>query len=218
VLDQQDTDPVTRIEACGAIAVLRRYPAGHALSIADALVRAGLVCIEITLDSPEAVDVIARIAHAHPHALIGAGTVRTVDEVAVVAAAGAAFAASPVTSPPVVDAALAHGLVAMPGAATPTEIATAAGLGAQLVKVFPVRELGGPSYLRSVLPPLGAPAVVVTGGVTPDDAHEYVAAGARAVGVGGSVFGDRSAAVDADAVEATAGRLLSRLGTSGRAS
>lgn len=215
MLDQQDTDPIGRIEACGVIAVLRRYPVDHASSIAAALVGAGLVSIEITLDSPGAVDLIRRLAQEVPGIVVGAGTVRTEAEVAAVADAGAVFVASPVTSPGVIRAARDRGLLTMPGAATPTEIAAAVELGADLVKVFPIGPLGGVDYLRSVLPPLGDPPVVVTGGVGVGNAADYLRAGARAVGVGGSVFGERSQPVDADALQRTVAGLLADLPSHG---
>lgn len=120
--------------------------------------------------------------------LIGAGTVRTTGDVQLAAAAGASFIVSPMLSVSVVKAAADHDLICLPGASTPTEIWAALEAGADAVKVFPARELGGPAFLRAIGGPLGRPPLVPTGGVATGDAAAYLTAGALAVGVGGSVF------------------------------
>lgn len=156
--------------------------------MAAAVADAGIVWIEVTLDSDRALEQIATMCAAEPRLVVGAGSVLTADDVKEVAAAGARFVVAPNTDLEVIDSALERGLAAFPGAATPTEIRRAVTAGATAVKVFPASALGGPSYVSAVISPLGDPDLVPTGGVTSADAAAYLAAGAIAVGAGGSLF------------------------------
>ena len=103
--------------------------------------------------------------------------------------AGASFVVSPTTDAAVIGRAVHHGLVALPGAMTPTEIAAAISAGAPAVKVFPARNLG-PAFVRDVLAPMPHARLVPVGGVALDDVAPYLAAGALAVGVGSPLIGD----------------------------
>lgn len=160
-----------------------------------AVAEVGFRFVEITLDSPDALKVIADVVHKRPDLVIGAGTVHNLDEVRRVAEAGGRFIVSPVLSGSVLHAAHELGMATFPGAATPTEIQTAIDLGATAVKVFPAEQLGGPSYLEALRAPLRNPKLVPTGGVDSRNVQKYLDAGAIAVGVGGSVF--PKAALDA---------------------
>jgi 2-dehydro-3-deoxyphosphogluconate aldolase/(4S)-4-hydroxy-2-oxoglutarate aldolase len=189
LLHQNHADLLAAVEANRVIGILRKCPAIHAPSIAAAAIDTGLTVLEVTLDSPDALDVIEGLCAAHPGAAIGAGTVTTAEEVRRVSDAGGRFVISPILSEEVVVAALAAGLVPMPGVATPTEIHRAIGLGAPVVKIFPAEQLGGPGFISAVRAPLREPRMVATGGVDATNAAAYLAAGAWAVGVGGSLFG-----------------------------
>jgi 2-dehydro-3-deoxyphosphogluconate aldolase/(4S)-4-hydroxy-2-oxoglutarate aldolase len=105
-----------------------------------------------------------------------------------VAEAGGRFVMSPVFSPEVVRSAHRRGVLAVPGAATPTEILAARRAGASLVKVFPAGLLGGPDFLRTVRGPLPDVPLVPTSGPNVANVADYVAAGAVAVGMGREVF------------------------------
>lgn len=171
--------PISVIEACRAAA------------------RGGLRVLEVTLTTPGALDAIAELSGED--VIVGGGTVLTAADVERVASAGGRFALSPVFDPEVVDAAHSHGLLAVPGASTPTEILAAWRHGALMVKVFPAGPLGGPAYLRAIRGPLPDIPLVPTSGATAETLHEYLAAGAVAVGVGNEVFPPGFTATSAEA-------------------
>jgi 2-dehydro-3-deoxyphosphogluconate aldolase/(4S)-4-hydroxy-2-oxoglutarate aldolase len=175
-----DTTPI--------VGIVRGCPFDHIVAVGSAVVEAGFTVIEVTYDSPRATDAIAALCANLPGVMVGAGTVRTPREVDTVVGAGASFIVSPILSVAVIETAAGHGVPSIPGASTPTEVWQALEAGASAVKVFPARELGGPSYLRAIRGPLGDPPLVPTGGVGAAEARDYLDAGALALGVGASVF------------------------------
>ncbi len=170
------------------IGIIRGCPTSSIVAVAGAAVSAGLEAVEVTLDSPSAATSIRALRNAFDGVAVGAGTVRTVAGVNAAADAGAVFIVSPFVDRDVITAALERGLAVLPGAATPTEVWGAAAAGATAVKVFPAASLGGPDYIAALRAPLGDIALVPTGGVGVDDAADYLAAGAAAVGVGSALF------------------------------
>jgi 2-dehydro-3-deoxyphosphogalactonate aldolase len=134
-------------------------------------------------------------AIAPPEALVGAGTVRTIDEVAAVAEAGGELIVMPHADVAVIAAAKAHGLIALPGVATPTEAVAALGAGADGLKAFPA-EMITPSVVkawRAVIP--ASVPIMPVGGITPDNIAPYLAAGANGFGLGSALYSPgRSAA------------------------
>lgn len=158
----------------------------HAFSVevAHALSSAGVRAIEVTLDHPAALGALRAVAEALPgEVLLGAGTVRTAEQVHEAADAGARFCLSPHVDPVVVEATLAAGLEPVPGACTPTEVALCLSAGARLVKLFPAGPLG-PGYLRALLGPFAGTAFLPTGGIRHDAIVPWLQAGAVAVGLG----------------------------------
>ncbi len=195
-----------------AIGILRGCPLRHAEAIAAAAVGAGFAVIEVTLDSPDPYRSIERIASASPDVLVGAGTVRSVADVGAAVESGAAFLVCPLVDAVVIAEAMSRDVPILPGAATPTEISRALQAGATAVKVFPAAQLGGPDYIHAISGPLGYPLMVPTGGVTADNARPFLAAGAFAVGVGGSVFPrDALEAGDTDLVRSAASSLIEEI-------
>lgn len=178
----------TRDALCaeGAVLCVRLDAAEGLVERCRAAVRGGLRALEVTLTTPGALDAIRALSDL-PDALPGAGTVLAPAQVEAVADAGGRFVLSPVFDPAVVDAAHARGLLAVPGAATPTEILAAWRHGAHLVKVFPAGALGGPAFLRAVRGPLPDVSLVPTNGPTSGDVAAWLAAGAALVGVGAEV-------------------------------
>ncbi len=170
------------------IGIIRGCPPETIAVVAGAAVGSGLGAVEVTLDSPGALASIRMLAETFPGVAVGAGTVHTPAQVDEAASVGAQFIVSPVVDRDVMAAALRHGLAMIPGAATPTEIWSAATAGATAVKVFPASLLGGPRYIAALRAPLGDIALVPTGGVSVADAADYLAAGAAAVGVGSALF------------------------------
>lgn len=193
--NRKNTDFLVALESCRAIGILRNCPTAHVLKMVVAAEEAGFKFIEITLDSPEALKMIASVARECPGLTVGAGTVHKADEVKKIADVGGQFIVAPVISESVLRTAHELGMATFPGAATPTEIQTAIDLGATAVKVFPAKQLGGPSYLEAIRSPLRKPKLIPTGGVDISNAKSYLNAGAIAVGIGGSVF--PQAALDA---------------------
>ena len=149
----------------------------------------GLRTLEITLTTPGALDVIRELV-TDEDLLVGAGTALSADDVRAVHKAGGRFVMSPTFDPEVLDQARELGVLAVPGASTPTEILAAHRYGASLVKVFPSGALGGPEYLRRVRGPLPAISLVPTSGPTSETIADYLAAGAVAVGIGPEVVAE----------------------------
>jgi Entner-Doudoroff aldolase len=171
------------------IAILRGDFRESAEAVGDALVEGGLRALEVSLTSPDAVSVIARLSrHLEGRALVGAGTVRKPEDCRRVADAGARFAISPHTSARLIAAAHAADLVAIPGALTPTEIVAALDAGADAVKLFPA-DWVGPAGFGALLAPLPGVRFVPTSGVGLENVREYLARGAWAVGVGSPLMG-----------------------------
>jgi 2-dehydro-3-deoxyphosphogluconate aldolase/(4S)-4-hydroxy-2-oxoglutarate aldolase len=187
-------DVVRRIEAEGVVAVVRLTDAAVGREVANALVEGGVTAIEITMTVPGAVDLIAELSRMLPKAMIGAGTVTTPATAAAVIDAGARFVVGPVLRPGVIELCHQRDVPAFPGCFTPTEILTAWEAGADIVKVFPATALG-PGFFRDVLAPLPQVRLMPTGGVTRDNAAEWIRAGAVAIGVGTALVDKR--AVDA---------------------
>ena len=169
------------------IAILRGMTPEEAPAVLEAL--AGFSILEVPLNSPRPLESIAYLVrHARPDVLVGAGTVLTEAEVAGVAATGAKLIIAPNFAPAVVAAAKAHGLIALPGVATPTEAFAALAAGADGLKMFP-GELLPPAAVkawRAVLPK--DTLLVPTGGVTPDNVAAYRAAGADGFGIGSALY------------------------------
>ena len=178
------------------IAILRGDFGGREIEMTAALAAAGVTAVEVTLNSPAALTTIKRLAAQFgPRMTVGAGTVLTVEEVAQAAAAGAQFIVSPNRDARVIEATKRHGLVSLPGCFTPSEIVAAINAGADAVKLFPANCLGV-GFVKALRGPLPLIRTVPTGGVTPDAARQYFAAGAWAVGVGSELIGKDATTTD----------------------
>ena len=173
----------------GVIAVVRAPEAVRLRAVARALAAGGVGAVEITLTTPGAIATIADLAGDEGLAgcLVGAGTV--LDEVAARAVidAGARFVVSPTLDHAVIRVCRERDVPCMPGAFTPTEILDAWRAGASLVKVFPAAAVG-PGFIRDVLAPLPFLRLVPSGGVTLENAGDWIRAGAAAVSVGGALL------------------------------
>ncbi|MBU1700351.1 MAG: bifunctional 4-hydroxy-2-oxoglutarate aldolase/2-dehydro-3-deoxy-phosphogluconate aldolase, partial [Candidatus Eisenbacteria bacterium] len=152
-----------------------------------AAIRGGLYVLEVTLTTPNALEVI-RALSKEDNVIVGAGTVLKTEQVKAVADAGGRFALSPVYDPEILEVAEKYNLLGVPGAASPKEISDAHRGGAKLVKVFPAGVLGGPDFLRAVRGPFPHIPLVPTSGPRAENIKEYMSAGAVAVGVGKDVF------------------------------
>lgn len=171
------------------IAILRGMKPEEAPAVLECLVDAGFQILEVPLNSPRPLDSLGYLVrHTPAEIVIGAGTVLTESDVADVAATGAKLMIAPNCAPPVIAAAKARGLIALPGVATPTEAFTALAAGADGLKMFP-GELLPPAAVkawRAVLPK--GTLLVPTGGVTPANLAAYRVAGADGFGIGSALY------------------------------
>ena len=170
----------------GVIAVVRLPESTGLRGVAAALAAGGVAAVEITLTTPGALEAIAELASQGGDCVIGAGTVLDEKDARNAIAAGALFVVSPTLDRSVVRYCKDRGVTCLPGAFTPTELLEAWRAGAPLVKLFPASALG-PRYLREVLAPLPFLRVVPSGGVSLDNAADWIRAGAAAVSVGGAL-------------------------------
>jgi 2-dehydro-3-deoxyphosphogluconate aldolase/(4S)-4-hydroxy-2-oxoglutarate aldolase len=184
---------VREIEAAGVVAVIRLSDATQLRAVADALCDGGVRAIEVTMTVPRAIALIEELAsNLATDILLGAGTVLDVETARQVIQSGARFVVSPVFKPELIEEGHRRNVPVMPGCFTPTEILTAWEAGADIVKVFPASVLG-PAFFKEVRGPLPQVHLMPTGGVTRDNAGDWIRAGAVAIGVG-------TALVDAKAV------------------
>lgn len=180
-------DTLRRLLADGVVLCVRFSNEKLVMDACRAAIRGGLRVIEITLTTPDALEFIAELSKEEG-VLVGAGTVLSVDDLVAVEQAGGRFALSPVFDPVVIAEARRRGVLAIPGAATPSEALTAYRYGAPIVKIFPSGALGGPAYLRAIRGPLAHIPMLPTSGPTSDTMADWIDAGAVAVGVGPEVF------------------------------
>lgn len=171
------------------VAILRGLTPDEAPAIADALFDVGFRCLEVPLNSPEPFESIRRIVdRMGDRALIGAGTVLTVEDVRRMADVGGKIVISPNTDVDVIAATKDAGLQSLPAFFTPTEAFRAVAAGADALKLFPA-ELAGPQGLkamRAVLPK--TTPVLPVGGIDPDTMGSYLKAGAAGFGIGSSLY------------------------------
>ena len=178
-------DVIRRIEEIGIVPVVRAASVEEATRAVEAICAGGIPVVEITMTVPNAISVIREVAQEYGNkVLIGAGTVTTAEQAESCLRAGAEFLVSPGLALPVLALAKASGKLAIPGALTPTELMNAQEHGAQLVKIFPCGNVGGPKYLRSLKAPFPKASLIPTGGVNAANAADFIAAGAFALGVG----------------------------------
>lgn len=183
------------------VAIARRVPLDRLLRSAEALYAGGIRFLEVTFEPgsfhddaaaahmAETTEAIVRLTEQMKGRMhIGAGTVMTEEQVELARQAGAEFILAPDLYEPVIRAGNRAGMVTIPGAMTPTEIANAFRWGADIVKVFPAGVLG-PRYFKDVLGPLGkVPLIAVGGGVLPETIPDFLRAGASGFGVGSALF------------------------------
>ncbi len=168
------------------IAVLRGLKPDRVETVVEVLRGAGIGAIEVTMDSPEAAKSIERLARSDVR--VGAGTVMSIADAEVALAAGATFLVAPHTDQTVARWVIERDIPMIPGAFTPTEVMAAWNLGVAAVKMFPAT-VGGPELLKALRGPLGGLPLIPTGGITAENAAEFLTAGAVAVGLGGWLTG-----------------------------
>lgn len=177
-----------RIEKEKVIAIIREDSKEEAYHAAEACIKGGLGIVEITMNTPEAENIISELCKNFPEVLMGAGTVLNIDLANRAIKAGAKFIVSPHTDPEIIKYCNERNIIVCPGTTTPTEIFNADKYGADIIKVFPISNLGGPSYIKNVRGPLPHLRLMPTGGVKIEDINDYIAAGVFAVGISRSLM------------------------------
>lgn len=175
------------LERMRLVAVIRTDSAEVAAAVGRALLRGGVGAAEITFTVPDAAEAIRALAPEWPGA-VGAGTVLSAAQGAEALEAGACFLVSPVLVPELAPMCREAGALTVLGGLTPSEIVAAVHAQADLVKVFPVSAMGGPSYVKAILEPLPQVSLMVSGGVTRDQIGSYLGLGVRSIALGGALM------------------------------
>ncbi len=185
------------LNACPLVAILRGIKPNEVDDISDALFEAGIRIIEVPLNSPEPLRSIERLAERHgDHALIGAGTVMTPEDVIDVRDAGGELIVMPHMDPEIIDEAKAEGLTCVPGVATPTEGFHALTAGADALKLFPAESIP-PKVVkawRAVFP--AETRLLAVGGISAENILDYAAAGTSGYGIGSSLYSPGKSAAE----------------------
>jgi len=187
-------ETLSRLADTGVVAVLRGVEADQLIGITEALREGGVTAVEITADTPDVAGKLEEVTGSFgDEVVVGTGTVLDSETARTTLMAGAEFVVSPSLHEDVIETCNRYGAVTAPGVMTPTEAIRGYEAGADFVKVFPAKTVG-PAHLGAMKGPLGQIPMMPTGGVGPDNAADYIDAGAFAVGAGGAL-------VDYDAAE-----------------
>ena len=197
------------------VGILRGFATELALKAAEVVVKGGIANLEVTLNTPGAGDQIRHVATTLGQRVnIGAGTVRTVQDVHDALEAGATYIVTPMVDQRVISACREAAVPVFVGAFTPTEILQAWEYGATMIKIFPAHSQG-PGYLRDLRGPLSDIPLMPTGGVTVENLSEFHRAGAQAFGIGSPLFDTaRIATHDWDWLKSRAQAFVQALATS----
>jgi 2-dehydro-3-deoxyphosphogluconate aldolase/(4S)-4-hydroxy-2-oxoglutarate aldolase len=200
------------VEEAGIVAVIRIKEPQRLKAVVDAIAEGGIRVLEVTMTVPGAIELIANLAPRMPSGfLLGAGTVVDAMTAGRVIDAGAQFIVSPVFRQEVISACHARDVAAMPGCFSPTEVLNAWDGGADVVKIFPATTLG-PGYIKDLRAPLPHVKMMPTGGVTIDNAGDWIKAGAVAVGVGTALLDSKAIAEgNYDVLRRNAERIVSNV-------
>lgn len=183
------------------IVIARKVPDDKLIDVAEALYAGGIRLLEVTycddgsITNEAVAASIGRLAkHFEGRMFIGAGTVMTVEQVRLTKEVGGTFIISPNMDPEVIGETVKLGMVSLPGAFTPTEVAAARKAGADIVKLFPA-DCVGPAYLKAIKAPLSGVRMVAVGGIDENNMGAYLKAGACGFGVGSNIL--KKAMIDA---------------------
>jgi 2-dehydro-3-deoxyphosphogluconate aldolase/(4S)-4-hydroxy-2-oxoglutarate aldolase len=189
-------ETLQRLADCPVIAVIRMNDTSKLMKVIEALSDGGVKFLEITFTTPNAADLIKEISKKiSSDFVVGAGTVLDPETARIAMLAGAKFVVSPSLNGETIKMTHRYDVMAIPGALTPTEILSAWDYGADIVKVFPATELS-PKYFKDIKGPFPQIRLLPTGGVSIDNAGEFIKAGAFAVGVGTNLLDKEAIAND----------------------
>lgn len=196
---------LAEMEKTGVVAVIRASDPSQLMDVVSALKAGGVTCIEVTMTTPNAIEVIAQAAKKFAgQCMIGVGTVLDPETARVAILAGAEFVVCPVLNTEIITMCKRYSKAVIPGAFTPTEILNAWQAGADVVKVFPATKLG-PDFFKDVKGPLPHIKLTPTGGVNLANVGDWIKAGATCVGAGSSLVSKKDLqAKDWASIEKTA--------------
>jgi 2-dehydro-3-deoxyphosphogluconate aldolase/(4S)-4-hydroxy-2-oxoglutarate aldolase len=177
----------------GIVPVVRTTSAESAIKAIEAIYKGGIRAAEITMTVPGAVKALEKVADQFGDKIVlGAGTVLDAETARICMLAGAEFFVTPSLKIATIEMAKRYSKVVCPGAMTPTEVLTAWDAGADIVKIFPAGNLGGPKYIKALKGPFPQIEMIPTGGVNLETAGDFLKAGACAVAVGGELVDAKS--------------------------
>ncbi|MCD8882365.1 bifunctional 4-hydroxy-2-oxoglutarate aldolase/2-dehydro-3-deoxy-phosphogluconate aldolase [Mammaliicoccus sciuri] len=180
-------DTLQTIQETKLIAILRNAKPNDILPIVETLYKAGIRAIEVTMNSPKALESIELISdEMKGKVVVGAGTVLDAESARLAILSGATFILSPTVDKETIRMSKKYGAVSIPGAMTPTEILEAYEYGGDIIKVFPTTSLG-PEYIKDLQGPLPHIPLLPTGGVSIDNVTDFIKAGAVGVGLGSAL-------------------------------
>jgi 2-dehydro-3-deoxyphosphogluconate aldolase / (4S)-4-hydroxy-2-oxoglutarate aldolase len=178
---------MTILERGPVLGIIRYRSPGDVRAAIDAVLAGGVPLVEVTIDTPGALEAVAKVAS--DGIAIGVGTVLTAEQVRACADVGASFVVAPSFSSGMVEAALTAEVEPIPGVLTPTELLAARRAGAEAVKVFPAAPAGGPALIRALRGPFPDVPLLPTGGIEPEHVPAFLEAGATCVGLGATLVG-----------------------------
>jgi len=174
----------SQIAETGVVSIIRGWEGPIVDNTVQALYEGGIRAVEITFNTPGAAGIIERLKKEYSgKMIIGAGTVLDPETARIAILAGADYILSPSLNLKVIEVCNRYGKLAVPGVLTPTEVVNAMEAGAQIVKLFPARAFG-PVYIKDLKSPLNQVEIMAVGGITIENAGEYIKNGAMSVGVG----------------------------------
>jgi 2-dehydro-3-deoxyphosphogluconate aldolase/(4S)-4-hydroxy-2-oxoglutarate aldolase len=163
-----------RLRRLGILPVVEVEDPNQAEELFAALSAGGIAAAEITLRTPAGAAALERLIHRHPEALLGAGSVRSLDDARRMIGIGASFVVSPGTDEEMIAYCVEHDVLVLPGVCTPTEVLRALRAGARLLKFFPAEAAGGVDYLRALSGPFRDVSFVPTGGISEANLESYL--------------------------------------------
>jgi 2-dehydro-3-deoxyphosphogluconate aldolase/(4S)-4-hydroxy-2-oxoglutarate aldolase len=194
------------------VAIIRDSSQQKAFDIAKACIDGGLKIVEITLNTPGATEIISDLNKNYPELLFGVGTALNEKMAGEAIKSGSAFIVAPHVDEAIIKLCKEAGISVCPGTSTPTEMMYADRLGADMIKVFPITNLGGPAYIKNVRGPLPHLKLLPTGGVDVDKIKEYFEAGVFALGLSGAIIPpDARKNCDYDLIKAHIQRICSEI-------
>lgn len=187
-------DVLKKVKEVCLVPVVRASSAQRSIELARAIAAGGVTVMEMTMTVPDPLVAIRTLVKENPELLIGAGTVLDAEMANACIQEGAQFIVSPATNFDTIAMCQKHGVAALPGALTPTEVLAAWNGGADVVKIFPASAMGGATYIKSLKAPLPQVEMIPTGGVSVATVGDFLNAGCFALGVGADLANEKAIA------------------------